>query len=121
MSQAGRLEELRGQRVELFGRADALSNSVVHLAFTQHVHQFNADEGLLCHLKGLQPERRTCHPLHSAMVLLHHSIYMANPVVLFFETLVEYACTICVGLRMVHTWQMGASCSSKMSIGHLSR
>jgi hypothetical protein len=28
----------------------------------------------LCCLKGLEPERQTCHPLHSAMVLLHYII-----------------------------------------------
>jgi hypothetical protein len=34
------------------------------------VHQFNADQGLLCRLKGLEPECWTRHPLYSAMVLL---------------------------------------------------
>lgn len=37
------MEPLRGQSVELFGRGEILSDSVVHLAFPQHMHQFNAD------------------------------------------------------------------------------
>ena len=60
--------------VELFGHCKALSDSVVHLAFTQHVHQFHADQGLLRRLKGLEPEHRPSHPLHASMVLLHHII-----------------------------------------------
>jgi len=40
---------LRGHGVELFGRGEALLNSVFKLPFSQHVHQFDADEsGLRC-------------------------------------------------------------------------
>ena len=36
---------LSGQGVELFGRGEALLNSVCKLPFAQHVHQFDAGEG----------------------------------------------------------------------------
>src|SRR4029450_11820386 len=37
----------------------------------QYVYQFNTNQGELSRLKRLEPEHRTCHPLHSSMILLN--------------------------------------------------
>ncbi len=63
---------LRGQGVELFGRTAALLNSVFKLPFSQHVHQFDADERGLRRVKRFEPEHRTRDPFYSSMVLLHN-------------------------------------------------
>jgi hypothetical protein len=54
VSQPGLWEGLRGQRVELFGRGETTADSAVHLAFPQHVHQFNTNQSLLRSLKGFK-------------------------------------------------------------------
>jgi hypothetical protein len=46
---------LCGQGVELFGRGEALLDAVVQLPFSQHVHQFDADESGLSRVKRCEP------------------------------------------------------------------
>ena len=46
---------LSGQGVELFGRGEALLNSVCKLPFAQHVHQFDAGEGGLRGVERFEP------------------------------------------------------------------
>jgi hypothetical protein len=46
---------LSGQGVELFGRGEALLNSVCKLPFAQHVHQFDAGEGGLRCVECFEP------------------------------------------------------------------
>ncbi len=65
---------LRGEGVELFGRGEALLNSVFQLPFSQHVHQCNAGEGGLRGVKRFEPQHGTGDPLHASMVLLHNII-----------------------------------------------
>jgi hypothetical protein len=62
---------LRGQRVELFGRGEALLDPTRKLPFAQHVHQFDANQGGLRRVKRFEPEHGTGDPLYSAMVLFH--------------------------------------------------
>ena len=50
---------------------EALCALILYLPFLAIVHQFNANQSELSRLKGLEPEHRTCHPLHSSMILLN--------------------------------------------------
>jgi hypothetical protein len=46
---------LRRQGGELFGRGEALSNSVFQVPFSQHVPELDADEGCLRRVKRFEP------------------------------------------------------------------
>jgi len=47
---------LSGQRVELFGRSEALVSLLDHqLSFLDHVHQFDANESRLRRVKRFEP------------------------------------------------------------------
>jgi hypothetical protein len=55
-SGAGLGRELGGQRVELFGRSEALVSLLDHqLPFLDHVHEFDADERGLRRAKRFEP------------------------------------------------------------------
>ena len=63
---------LRGQRVEQFGRGEALFPGLHdHLSFLDHVHEFDPDQGILGCVKRFKPQHGPCHPLYTSMVLLH--------------------------------------------------
>jgi hypothetical protein len=65
---------LRGQRGELFGRGETLADPIIHLAFVQHVYQFNADQGMSRRVERLAARYGTGDAFHCAMVLFHHII-----------------------------------------------
>src|SRR5262245_53292189 len=66
---------LRGQRVEQFGRSEALFPGLNdHLSFLDHVHEFDPNQGILGCIKRLKPQHRPCHPLDTSMILLHNII-----------------------------------------------
>ena len=69
------VRRLRGERVELFGRSEALfPNLKHHLFFPDHVHEFNTDQRTLRGAKRFEPQHRPCHPLHAAMILFNGMI-----------------------------------------------
>ena len=50
------VEGLRGQSVELFGRSEALCSGLnYNLSFLDHVHEFDADQGVLGCLERFEP------------------------------------------------------------------
>jgi hypothetical protein len=65
---------LSGQGVKLFGRGEALLNSVCKLPFAQHVHQLNAGEGGLRGVERFAPSHRPGDPLHPPMILFNGMI-----------------------------------------------
>src|SRR5215471_13910533 len=66
---------LRGQRVEQFGRSEALLPGLNdHLSFRDHMHEFDPNQGILSCVKRFKPQHRPCHPLHCSMILLHDII-----------------------------------------------
>jgi hypothetical protein len=62
--------ELGSQGVELFGHTEALHFIAFELTFSQHVYQLDAGEGRLRNLKRFEPKHRTCHSLHTLVILL---------------------------------------------------
>ena len=70
------VRRLSGERVELFGRSEALfPNLKHHLFFPDHVHEFNTDQRTLGGAKRFEPQHRPCHPLHAAMILFYNVIH----------------------------------------------
>jgi hypothetical protein len=66
---------LRGQGIELFGRSEAFVSLLDHqLSFLDHVHEFNADQGVLGCIERFEPQHRPCHPLDCSMILLNGMI-----------------------------------------------
>ena len=64
--------ELSGQRVEQFGRSEALVPLLDHqLSFLDHVHEFDPDQRVLSRRKRLEPQHEPGHPLYTSMILLH--------------------------------------------------
>jgi hypothetical protein len=60
---------LRGQRVEQFGRSEALFPGLHdHLSFLDQVHAFDPDQSILGGVKRLKPQHGPCHPLDTSMV-----------------------------------------------------
>jgi hypothetical protein len=68
-------EGLGGQGVEQFGRSAALVSGLDHqLFFLNHVHEFDTGERPLCCIERFEPQHRSCHPFHPAMILLNGMI-----------------------------------------------
>ena len=66
------VRRLRGERIELFGRSEALFSGIhQHLFFPDHVHKFDPNSRVLGGAKRFEPQHGPCHPLHSAMILFH--------------------------------------------------
>ena len=66
------VRRLSGERVELFGRSEALFPSLNHqLFFPDHVHKFDPNSRVLGGAKRFEPQHGPCHPRHSAMILFH--------------------------------------------------
>ena len=69
------VEGLRGQGIELFGRSEALCSGLnYNLSFLDHVHEFDADQGVLGCLERFESQHRPGHPLHSSMILFNGMI-----------------------------------------------
>jgi hypothetical protein len=66
---------LSGQRVEQFGRSEALFPGLHDdLPFFDHVHEFDPDQSVLGGLERFEPEHRPCDPFDCSMVLFYHII-----------------------------------------------
>ena len=69
------VEGLRSQGIELFGRSEALCSGLnYNLSFLDHVHEFDADQGVLGCLERFESQHRPGHPLHSSMILFNGMI-----------------------------------------------
>ena len=64
---------LCGQRVEQFGRSEALFPGLHDdLPFFDHVHEFDPDQCVLGCLEQFESEHRPCDPFDGSLVLFYH-------------------------------------------------